>query len=107
MDEQGSHTKYELNLCCPYQEVGCPIYSLSANGSQNEGIQGLRPTGLLTQESDVRKASDVRRLGTVRSSGRARKSVDSALSWARRTSGEGRLSGASGLSGRPEVVGRS
>ena len=78
MDEQGSHTKYELNLCCPYQEVGRPIYSLSANGSQNEGVQGLQPAGLVTQESDVRKASDVRRLVTVRSSGRAGTSVVSA-----------------------------
>ena len=95
MDEQGSHTKYELNLCCPYQEVGCPIYSLSANGSQNEGVQGLQPVGAVTQVSVVRKASDVRRLGTVRTSGRARASVESALSWVRRTSGGGRLSGAS------------
>ena len=78
MDEQGSHTKYELNLCCPYQEVGCPIYSLSANGSQNEGVQGLQPAGLVTRESDVRKASDVRRLVTVRSSRRARTFVVSA-----------------------------
>ena len=95
MDEQGSHTKYELNLCCPYKEVGCPIYSLSATGSQNEGVQGLQPAGAVTQAPDVQKASDVRRLGTVQTSGLARESVDSALSWARRTSGDGRSSGAS------------
>ena len=95
MDEQRLSHKYELIQCCPYKEVGCPIYSLSANGSQNEGVQGLQPARSVTQVSDVWKASDVRRLGTVRTSGRARASVESALSWARRTSGGGRLSGAS------------
>ena len=79
MDEQRLSHKYELIQCYPYKEVGGPIYSLSANGSQNEGVQGLQPAGSVTQESDVRKASDVRRLGTVRSSGRARTSVVSAL----------------------------
>ena len=79
MDGQGSHTKYELNLCYPYQEVERPIYSLSVNGSQNEGVQGLQPARSVTQESDVRKVSDVRRLGTVRSSRHARTSVVSAL----------------------------
>ena len=87
MDEQGSHTKYELNLCYPYQEVGCPIYSLSANGSQSEGVQGLQPAGAVTQVSVVRKASDVRRLGTVRTSGSRRSSVDSVRACIGRTSG--------------------
>ena len=58
---------------------GRPIYSLSANGSQSEGVQGLQLAGAVTQVPDVRKASDVRRLGTVRTFGWARVSAVSAL----------------------------